>query len=386
MVNELLKIYSSTGINRDRNKKLQGIKIEYSYNLGPKVEISGPGSDSHKVTFTDKVTGKILHSSVIKPGMWTKCSYSYAIDWLIEVENLQTGEKYINSKPPETFAVINESPSIGDLLAWVPVVEEFAKKVGRTVDFYTPNKELFLGKYENVNFLDYSKKNTRGYDCTYELLYSLEFNQYKHPIDCRTRELQTVAADILGVVLSGQIKPKLNLKPAPNYHSKYICICMESTSGCKEWQNKEGWSQVVKYVSSLGYRVVVVQKKGLQEYLDEESCRIVMKASTETVGEAGSWISGCEFFIGLGSGMSWMAWALNKPAVLISGFSLPFAEFYTPYRVINTGVCHGCWNDTKHKFDSSDWNWCPRGESFECSKEISFEMVKEKIDLLVKFL
>ena len=29
----------------------------------------------------------------------------------------------------------------------------------------------------------------------------------------------------------------------------------------------------------------------------------------------------CEFFIGLGSGLSWLAWACELPIVLISGFS-----------------------------------------------------------------
>jgi autotransporter strand-loop-strand O-heptosyltransferase len=35
------------------------------------------------------------------------------------------------------------------------------------------------------------------------------------------------------------------------------------------------------------------------------------------------------FFIGLGSGLSWLAWASGIPVVLISGFSLPNSEFYT---------------------------------------------------------
>jgi len=30
--------------------------------------------------------------------------------------------------------------------------------------------------------------------------------------------------------------------------------------------------------------------------------------------------------------------------------------------------------------------WCPRDKNFECSKEISFEMVKEKIDQCIKAL
>lgn len=36
------------------------------------------------------------------------------------------------------------------------------------------------------------------------------------------------------------------------------------------------------------------------------------------------------FFIGLGSGLSWLARAAGIPVVLISGFSLPNSEFHTP--------------------------------------------------------
>ena len=71
--------------------------------------------------------------------------------------------------------------------------------------------------------------------------------------------------------------------------------------------------------------------------------------------------------------------------VLISGFSNEQTEFYTPYRVINKSVCNSCWN--REKFDANNWNWCPDHEGtdreFECSKQISFEMVKEQIDKLI---
>jgi autotransporter strand-loop-strand O-heptosyltransferase len=96
-------------------------------------------------------------------------------------------------------------------------------------------------------------------------------------------------------------------------------------------------------------------------------------------------IYNCEFFIGLGSGLSWLAWSLGKEVILISGFSDPESEFYTPYRVINREVCNSCWN--KEEFDKGNWNWCPYHEGtereFECSKEITFEMIKEKIDKLI---
>lgn len=86
-----------------------------------------------------------------------------------------------------------------------------------------------------------------------------------------------------------------------------------------------------------------------------------------------------EFFIGLGSGLSWLAWGCRIPVVLISGFSLPASEFYTPWRVINTHVCNGCWDDVRLNFDHQDYFWCPRHKGtdrqYECTRFITGKQV-----------
>ena len=77
----------------------------------------------------------------------------------------------------------------------------------------------------------------------------------------------------------------------------------------------------------------------------------------------------------MGSGLSWLAHSLNKKVILISGFSKPWCEFSTPYRIINDNVCNGCFNDINETFDRGDWNWCPRNNDFICTKNISSELV-----------
>ena len=79
-----------------------------------------------------------------------------------------------------------------------------------------------------------------------------------------------------------------------------------------------------------------------------------------------------------------MAWALNVPTVLISGYSAKWAEFESNVqRVINEDVCHGCFNDSTQNFERGDWNWCPRQKDterqFECTKTITPELVKTAI-------
>jgi len=95
----------------------------------------------------------------------------------------------------------------------------------------------------------------------------------------------------------------------------------------------------------------------------------------------------CEFFIGIGSGLSWLAWSCNLPLILISGFSEKYAEMLTGvHRVINENVCNGCFN--KYRLDAGDWNWCPilknTNRQFECSKEITSKMVIQEIQKILR--
>jgi autotransporter strand-loop-strand O-heptosyltransferase len=94
-------------------------------------------------------------------------------------------------------------------------------------------------------------------------------------------------------------------------------------------------------------------------------------------------LAGADFFIGLSSGLSWLAWAVDVPVVMISGFTKAYNEFSTPYRIINESVCNGCWNDVNVKFDRADWFWCPYKKDFECSKQISVETVLQAIKKLI---
>ena len=93
-----------------------------------------------------------------------------------------------------------------------------------------------------------------------------------------------------------------------------------------------------------------------------------------------------EFFIGISSGLSWLAWGSGVPVVLISGFSEEYSEpTIGVSRIINKDVCHGCWN--VYDFNPGDWNWCPvnKGtkQQFECSKSITGQDVIKEIDKLI---
>lgn len=89
-----------------------------------------------------------------------------------------------------------------------------------------------------------------------------------------------------------------------------------------------------------------------------------------------------ELYIGVSSGLAWLTWALNKPTLMVSGFSSEWTEFSSKMtRIINKDVCNSCFNN--HKLDAGDWDWCPSHKDtprqFECTKKISPEIVIEGI-------
>ena len=94
-----------------------------------------------------------------------------------------------------------------------------------------------------------------------------------------------------------------------------------------------------------------------------------------------------DFFIGLGSGLSWLAWAAGTPVVMISGFSHPSTEFRTPYRVINFHGCNSCFNDMTTEFDAAEFRVVPPprrpSQRFQCTAVITPEFVMRVVDKLI---
>jgi autotransporter strand-loop-strand O-heptosyltransferase len=81
-------------------------------------------------------------------------------------------------------------------------------------------------------------------------------------------------------------------------------------------------------------------------------------------------------FIGLSSGLSWLAWAYGVPVVMISGFTKHYNEFPC-HRVSNERVCNGCFNVFKGITTP-----CPlfmgTDRQNECHNSITPDMVMEK--------
>jgi len=369
--------YKKTDLNISTDRKKRDL-IRIQFLKGCCVSINGDENKEYSLVFFED--NKIIYKTNIKSNHWSKILKQYFGNYKVDVF---CEDKLIKSESLNLLnksVLINiQSSSLGDSLAWIPQIDKFQKLHNCIVYVKCNWKELFEKSYPNLNFYDAHRECYASYDIGY-------FKEWKDlaPSDPRLTPLPKIASDILGMSYE-EIKPKLLSEPSVS-NKKYVCIAIQSTSQCKYWNNKTGWDEVVKYLNNLGYEVWCIDKHkifGKPPVFNKIPAGAIDKTGDFPLVERMKQITGAEFFIGLSSGLAWLAWACGKPVVMVSGFTDVFNEFSNPLRVINKNVCNSCWNDSSHRFDPSNWLWCPRNKNFECSKEITFEMVKEKIDLCI---
>ena len=172
----------------------------------------------------------------------------------------------------------------------------------------------------------------------------------------------------------------------------YVCIAVQSTTQCKYWNNPNGWREIVAFLNQAGYRVICIDQKpahGTGLIWNHIPNGAEDETGDRPLLERARWLKHAEFLVGLSSGLSWLAWAVGTPVVMVSGCTHPTNEFETPYRVTNYHACNSCWNDVRVRFDHKDFLWCPRHKGtprqFECTRLITAEQVKAVIKTIPGF-
>ena len=362
--------------------------ITFNFIDGPYVEITGNNSKTYTIEFVDKTDNSIVYETTIKNNEWAKPNRKWFTNWEINVKS-KTGEYTTHEFDLQGKKVLIsfESSAIGDNIAWIPYVEEFRKKHKCEVYVSTFHNKLFESAYKNLNFINPGSK-VDGLYASYSLgvfLNDKGVDLLKNKSDYRYVPLQKIASDILGLDYK-EIKTKIKSLSEYKTDKPYICLGIHSTAQSKYWNNPTGWQELVDYVKSHGYDVYVLSKEE-NGYMGNIFPDGVIHIQNKNLEEIGSILQGSKLFVGIGSGLSWFSWALNVPTILISGFSESYQEMETDIiRIINKDVCTGCF--AKHIFDKGDWNWCPEHKGterqFECSKTITFDMVKPHIEKLLK--
>ena len=351
------------------------------------------------VEISDEETGNVLFREFVEQG-WVISTKKYYIKFRIAIwkgsDQFLVFEHTMNLLKKEVL-ISFPTGTLGDLIGWVPYAERFRSVHGCKLTCTMAKNiiEIFKNKYKHINFVEHNayqnneKKHQNPY-ATYRVGLFFNGNTNNQPIDFRQVGLHRTAGYILGVNPQ-EIRPDIRVKSQRLIKEPYVCIATMATTQAKFWNNASGWDEVIRYLKSIGYRVLCIDRESVVGHGFVWN-RTPHEAENYTgdlpLAERIAMLQHADFFIGLGSGLSWLAWACQIPVVLISGFSLPNCEFHTPYRVFNSHVCNGCWDDTKVNFDHGDFLWCPRFKNterqYECTRFITGKHVINVINKLIE--
>ena len=355
-----LAIYQK--IVQDVVQSNEHVTIDHNFVLEPFLEIKGRSKSRFRVEYLDE-EGVCHYRNTIGVQNWIKLNRRWYTKWTIKIwkDDSEPYYEYTLDYTDKRVYIAFDSKSLGDTIAWMPYVLEFKKKHNCHVIVSTFKNFLFKDVYPELEFIEPGQKadNILG-------MYSIGwfYNEDKEPALCNTVKLQEAATNILGLDYQ-ELKPRIAFTPRNNLYGKYVTIATNSTSGCKFWQ-KEEWQLVINYIHEKGYQVINVSK----EKNPFDNCIQIEDTSMENTMNV---IHHSHLFIGLSSGLSWLAWAMDKKVVMISNFTDADHEF-SCIRITNTNVCHGCWNKAEYRFDAGDWEWCPEHKGtdrqWECHKKI----------------
>jgi autotransporter strand-loop-strand O-heptosyltransferase len=379
--------------------------IRFDFNEGCRVLLPLREKGFWRARLRDVDTGNILFETENKGGL-IRSSKRWFVRFSIEVWSIEEGA----SEPRLVLShyydaaghdVLIQFPvgTLGDSIAWFSYACRFGERhPGCRVTCVMSAKiiPLLADAYPEIRFVAPEDVAAQRLDeaayATYCL--GLFFNDAAgewQPTDFRHVGLHKTAGYILGVDLTEEA-PRLALSDGSRpIEEPYAVIAVQSTSGAKYWNNPDGWREVIAFLKARGYRVICIDQKPVHGH-GIMWTHIPHGAEDKTglsLLECAHWLKHASLFVGLSSGLSWLAWAAGCPSVVISGFSHPSTEFATPFRVINWHTCNSCWNDLKFSFDHKDFLWCPRHANtprqFECTRLITAAHVTRVIETIPGF-
>lgn len=364
--------------------------IRYDINHGARVLLPSRSKGSWRVRLTDLDTGNILFQSDNK-GASIRSSKRFFVRFGIDVwevaEDGTTSLIFTHQQEVRDREVLIHLPvgTLGDTMGWFPYAARFAEVTGArvTVSLSKLILPLFEKAYPNLTLVSHEDAEERKLAnqayATYCIGLFFDDTAFEwQPTDFRHVGLHRTAGYILGVDPTEE-PPRLSLpdesRPIPE---PYICIAVQASTQAKMWNNPNGWREVIAFLKGRGFRVICIDQKPVHGQGIVWN-HIPHGAEDETgdrpLAERARWLRHASAFIGLSSGLTWLAWAAGCPTVMISGFTHPNNEFETPYRIINWHTCNSCWNDVRHRFDHKDYLYCPRHKGtdrqMECTRLIT---------------
>jgi autotransporter strand-loop-strand O-heptosyltransferase len=344
---------------------------------GPKVEIQGDDTSlQYRIEFIDTTIDEIVYVTTITAGHWAASNLKYYVPWRIKVYEDDKGIiDYTLDLKDKDALIIYDSRSLGDNIAWLPMVEEFRKKHACKITVMSFWNNILKGVYPDLQFAKHDDTGLPSFFAVYHLgAFDNDYNKNRN--NWRLIPLQQIGSDILGIPQQ-EIQPKVKRSDQPRPFDKpYVCLSEFSTWQAKQWNYPGGWQMVADKLKAAGYVVVSISK-------EQSRLKGVIKRNGNSIEATIRTLQYADAFIGASTGLVVLAWALEIPVCLVSGSTMPWSEFQACTRVINKNVCHGCFNDLSHPVDRGNWKYCPRGRNYECTTSIPPDVVWQALQVVL---
>jgi autotransporter strand-loop-strand O-heptosyltransferase len=284
------------------------------------------------------------------------------------------------------------SDALGDTIGAMSVIEKWRLETGKKITVLCKFVELFRGSYPNI--ITYKKSDTNVRFVPEEGIWYINNTPHTEKINTTYKFeiplLEGYAQDF-GINADGvDLKVDLFKKERP-LKGKYVCIAVQSTTQAKYWNHPGAWDELCRMLRKKDLTPVCIDKDfsfGIPGHFNEAPTKAVKKNGL-SLEDTINYLYHCEMFIGLSSGLSWLAQGLKKPTVIISNVTSKDHEHIDErtLRIYEESVCHGCFH--KYPFNSGDWLWCPiyrndEAKRFICTKAITPESVMEQIENFYK--
>ena len=294
----------------------------------PSVTITGTDIQGYRVVFLEKINDQLIElketlcmtNQTVSAGI-----KQWYADWVIRIydKNDDLVHEDIFNPTGKVVFIKMDAFALGDSIAWIPYVEEFRLKHDCKVICSTFHNHLFVEAYPEIMFVMPNTYIANVYS-QYYIGAGNDGNLKYSPIITNRNPLQAVASLSLGLMW-GEIRP--NLREAYKYRmrpivDKYITLSEFGSHIEKHWQEVDGWQQVVDFLNDKGYKVVVISKEktNLQNVVDMSGIDMDLTIT---------YLMHAEMHMGVSSGLSWLAWGLKTPVLMVSDVTPSFHEFYS---------------------------------------------------------
>ena len=362
--------------------EVEGLRIDF--NCGLRLQVPYLGTDSLKVVIGNAMSGETYFDEDVS-GVILVSFEKYFIPWQIDIF-FQGTQVFSHTFNPEGMEVFFKFPTtaMGDAIALLPYVADFIRrwKCKPLVYIASNLRDIAKRYYPDLVFADTRSNETYASYCVGTWMNFLAGAS----VDSRFMPMEIIGKTVLGTPYTLRTVRYIPTKSRV-IKEPYICIGVQASGTWKGWHYPGGWDDVVAYLKTSGYRVLCIDRE--RENVSEGISSKIPDGAEDFTGdipliERINLLAHADFFIGLPSGLSWLAYAVGCPVVMIAGFTLPWYEFDTPYRVQNFTKCYGCYNDVR-----AEWvhvQHCPyhhgTDREFECSRSITPRQVITTIERL----